>query len=788
MAAPIVGSIPRMRRPMTYVIDYGRQFIDDPETIRAFADAPPDLMHVGKTVPILHNWGPARVYWGENQVTGETRGKGVDREWTRLLTPEELDQRIERIKRYTKAWHDAGVPLLMPYSSIHTIAGDHETRDGFWAFFDRWDDYARWLGPRPEHDPVDWLMRDREGGIVPGACGGLSPSYYAPLHRYRCCSENPDWRRWQERLTELIAEVGYDGVFPDNSSIHDVCFCKYCREGFRRFCATLDEREREMFGVADPDDADLLGDDTPAELIRRYRIDTCSRYQEWIRAAGRKVNPDFLVFPNINSFEVFMPISSHCDYLMFESTYTPGCVISGVPKDDPFATVAVADDAGAGRTIEFFASAVRTVENLGIGVRVEYPDTARTGAPVELKATVEKLGSRYWKAGWADGFEFILTDLENGREERLPLEPAAVVGLGEQKPEIQPPPVSMAASWTPAKAGRYRLEFAYLSTNKSDDDLAEHRTTPCRCPMNWGALYQTHVGQFMFTMHAGARTISLDYDVKTPGRETAMELSLAEGAAFSNGSTVAATGEPLSKYAAFFRKRAGLYEDFLPWADIGLLYSYWGSNPDTLELKYASQVITPSVDLAARHRLFEILMDRTINEADLAGLRTLILAGHALEMDEAQIEALRAFRDRGGALYVYRKDTTINDTPCREVLGEATAWSPGENVPGVASLIAAEGLARGLRLSAFVHPEDRRMTLHALNYNIALREPGLPATPVETTAVSLPLPARWRVAAVKVHDPDVAEVEDVDFAQDASTLKFALPTVRIYKVVEIQAG
>lgn len=61
---------PRMRPPFIYVIDYSRNHWDDFETIREFADAPPDLMHVGKAVPILHNWGAVPLAHAENQVTG----------------------------------------------------------------------------------------------------------------------------------------------------------------------------------------------------------------------------------------------------------------------------------------------------------------------------------------------------------------------------------------------------------------------------------------------------------------------------------------------------------------------------------------------------------------------------------------------------------------------------------------------------------------------------------------------------------------------------------------------
>ena len=124
------------RPPTIYVIDYGPQFLDDDANICAFAGAPPDLMHVGKSVPIQQNWGAVRAIHGENQTTGRDKGAGIDWDAIALLGADELEARIDMLKGYTKKWHDIGVPVLLCYSSIHALYGDHETREGFWKFYD----------------------------------------------------------------------------------------------------------------------------------------------------------------------------------------------------------------------------------------------------------------------------------------------------------------------------------------------------------------------------------------------------------------------------------------------------------------------------------------------------------------------------------------------------------------------------------------------------------------------------------------------------------------------------
>ena len=774
---------PRMRSPMTYVINYSTRYLDNDANISAFRDAPPDLMHVGKSVPILHNWGPVPLISGENQYTG---GPKHTLSWDaiRLLTPQELQKRIERLKRYTKKWHDAGVPRVMPYSSFHTIAGDHEKRQGFWNFYDHWRDYAQWLGPKPKEDPFGWLMVDKKGKFVPGACGGYSPAYFAPLHRYRVCPEHPVWQKFQIRLTELIAEVGYDGVFPDNSSVANVCFCRCCREGLKKFARGLSARELAVLGVKrDPARVDLLAADTPAELIRRYRIDTVARYQRMVRDAGRKVNPNFQVFPNVNSYTTFMPISFSCDYLMFESTYSPGCNFTGEPPTLPFVCIEVGPGAASAHRDKFELAVQNRETFVELSASIEFPKRIKLGGSGEFVVRVETVGASNRDSDWAEDFALVLVDTANGQDTRLPLTPATTIGGGRMRPKAKRPPVELHARWTPSRAGAYKLCFAYAYTDEGHTDVA--RGLACRHDLDLGLMYQTHIGQLLFTMHAGARTVLLDYQCGRRGKENVQELGLAECAAFSSGSTIASRGKPREKYAKFFRRAKRLYEGFEPYADIGLLYSYWGYNPGGLGLR-ASQGISPSVDLAGRHRPIKVLMDRTIGEADLRTLKTLILCGHALEMTDAQIAAIKAFVRQGGALYVYRPDTKVNGGPLA-ALGHVQQWQRGAEVPGMAALIEGKGLARGLRFSAFVKPDERRMALHAVNYNVAHRERPAKAAKVRDVAVTLPLPAGWAVRAVRAYDPDRERVVEMKFDIQEGRLKFSLPTVRIYRVIEIAA-
>jgi len=316
--------LPTTTAPITYTINYSGDYFEQPDYIERFRQSPPDLLHVGKAVPITHLWGPVRIYQGENQVTG---GPGHTLSWENiaLLTPEALAQRIENIRQTLRRYHALGIREILPYISYHTLAGDHEKRLGFWKFYDHWDKYARWAGPRPAHDPSNWLVVDRTGTLVGGSCGGYSPPYYAPLHRYRACINHPDWAEWHRRLIRMVAEVGYDGCFVDNTH-PDPCYCRYCKELFRQFL----DGHREVDWVArmtkglTPEKLALDSAEVPPELVRRWRMLRTAAHLGMLREVGRQVKPGFTIFPNGNSLPECLLTGSQTDRLMFESTYSPG--------------------------------------------------------------------------------------------------------------------------------------------------------------------------------------------------------------------------------------------------------------------------------------------------------------------------------------------------------------------------------------------------------------------------------------------------------------------------------
>ncbi|MEA3400271.1 MAG: hypothetical protein U9R79_03400 [Armatimonadota bacterium] len=336
----------RTQPPITYVLDYGSNHLGNPDYIPAVAQSPPTLLHLGKDVVMTHNWGPIQALGGENQAHG--RGDDI-----RRLTPAETRERYEGLTEMVRGLHEAGVRWVCPYICSITLGGHHERRTGFWEFYDHWDEYRDEfdLPPRPELDPAEWMQRDPDGsmkstyGVEPDEDEFYPP--YEPNMRYAACVNNPGWRTWIDTVARLVAEVGYDGAFVDNSSTQR-CYCRFCQAKFQDFLRAkyTDEQIRELFG-ADPGQVPLALQPQPDEPMtlgwvesRRFWRQSIHDHQQAIREAGLQASDHFILFPNgghhrpasvKNSFQ-------DSDYVMYELSVGdygthPGLVRSRIVED-----------------------------------------------------------------------------------------------------------------------------------------------------------------------------------------------------------------------------------------------------------------------------------------------------------------------------------------------------------------------------------------------------------------------------------------------------------------------
>jgi len=319
--------------PVTYILTYSNRHVGYPEFIEEVRRLSPMLLHLGKDVVFTHNWGPIRAMGGENQAFG----KG---DYIKRLTPAEVRERIAKLKKFTRALHDAGARIVVPYICCMTIGGDEKARRGFWEFYDHWDEYAEFeLGPRPELDPIDWMQRTPDGSLQRfyKYSGPFYPPY-EPNQRDAACVNNPCWRHWLDKVAEWVARVGYDGVFVDNSPSQR-CYCRFCAEKFRKYIIEKYGREgaRSLFGneikLGTREEGGL-----PWVEAQRFWLLSVRRHLACIRKAGEKFARRFYIFPNGGRPDAIKIAFTDCDFVMYERSLGefgthPGMALFKVVED-----------------------------------------------------------------------------------------------------------------------------------------------------------------------------------------------------------------------------------------------------------------------------------------------------------------------------------------------------------------------------------------------------------------------------------------------------------------------
>ncbi len=786
--------LPTTTSPIVYIIDYTGDYFTKPGTLEQFRAAPPDLLHVGKAVPISHHWGPTCLYQGENQYTGGP-GHTLSRKNIALLTPEALAERIETIRRTLERYHAIGIREIVPYISYHTVAGDHQKREGFWAFYDRWEDYAKWAGPRPPRDPFDWLVVDARGKFVGGSCGGYSPDYYAPLHRYRACINHPDWAEWHRRLIRMIAEVGYDGCFVDNAG-SDPCFCSYCKRLFAEFLAQSGDVAwvRRLSKGLRGEQLVLGSPDVPPMLVRRWRWLRTRDHLAMLREVGRQIRPGFAIFPNHGRLDSALIVGAKCDRLMFESTFSPGILAADEPPDSADVAISVSSDPVQAKQMMYRYSLGDRTTWMEMAAEVSMPSRVQVGKPATLAVKIVSVGDSLRDGDAAEGFHVVLHRSGTDDKVRVDLAPTGSVGGSGSSLNPKQPPVSLKGTWTPIRPGRYGVSFGFLYTDDQHADVTTRRARLDR--LVWGRVCRSHLAELLFTQHMRARTIYLGYEARKVGWENVQDLAIAEMAAFSGGGGFSGRRGPQAKYRTFFKKHPDLFVGWRQTAPAAVLYAAWG--PNSLGTGRPHSAPTIHDHLASTGRLFAALVDTTLPDQPdaLAELRVIYLQSPSYEMTPAQIDALRQWMHGGGSLVLAGHGVRINDQPAgtcfglganasRQAHGKGvvTLWTPASPHTPTHPVAAMDGLRRHLRFALYRKPD--RLALHVVNYNVCLLDKAKRVLDVASTPIEVPLPEGWTSARATSFDPDAAPQSRPCTVTDGRA-RLTLPRTHIYQIVVIE--
>jgi len=306
----------------------------------------------------------------------------------------------------------------------------------------------------------------------------------------------------------------------------------------------------------------------------------------------------------------------------------------------------------------------------------------------------------------------------------------------------------------------------------------------------------THIGTLMFAQHMQARSIFLGYETRRRGWENVAELGMAEMAAFSGGGGFASGGALQTKYGRFFKKHRELYDGWTPTGPAAVLFARWGSNP----LAHVRPAGQPTIHdyLAGTQRLSVALVDGKLptDASRLEDFQAIYLQAREYDMTQEQFATLLDYVHRGGCLVALDERITINGRPVSEVLeidqgqpvrghgeGKLVLWHWSQPAVPTRPLVSAKRLEKNLRFA--LYRKDNRLALHAVNYNVCLLDKEKSVLDLKDVNIQLPMPKDWSAITATCVDPD-ADVSEFDCQVIDGIASFSLPSIHLYKIVELR--
>ncbi len=222
-----------------------------------------------------------------------------------------------------------------------------------------------------------------------------------------------------------------------------------------------------------------------------------------------------------------------------------------------------------------------------------------------------------------------------------------------------------------------------------------------------------------------------------------------------------------SSYLRFVREHRDLYAGTEVWAEVGLVYpreAVWNRHPEAVE---AFRAIGRA--LVDNHALFDVIWDQKMTFERLARYAVVVAPG-AEWLSGKQVDMLAA-AERKGIVVLRRSDAkTVLDDIGRRGLSRVNApWT--------------------LRVAGYSLPGRR--VLHFVNYNRDEQEGAKikgPAgeCPIAAEDVEVDLAAAERPREIRLLSPDQNATRDLQWTHQDGRLRFRIPRVVVYTVIEIR--
>ncbi|MCX8065513.1 MAG: putative glycoside hydrolase family 15 protein [Candidatus Hydrogenedentes bacterium] len=205
------------------------------------------------------------------------------------LPPEKEWEKVKKdAKEYIKYAKSLGIPTVLGYLCSTSIVGLKN--------FDK--NFPSELKAQLSTPPSEWLQQDIHGKPLASWYGGE----YNPA-----CMSNPDWRKYQKYMVKTQFEIGVDGIFFDNPTVHPQgCYCSYCMNNFLEFLKSKGEKisDTSLTSIRN------LAQSKPTEF-KKFRCTVASNFLAEIRSYAKQINPKSVITAN-NSLNAPEVIFSQC--------------------------------------------------------------------------------------------------------------------------------------------------------------------------------------------------------------------------------------------------------------------------------------------------------------------------------------------------------------------------------------------------------------------------------------------------------------------------------------------
>ena len=258
-----------------------------------------------------------------------------------------------------------------------------------------------------------------------------------------------------------------------------------------------------------------------------------------------------------------------------------------------------------------------------------------------------------------------------------------------------------------------------------------------------------------------------------------------------------------ARYLRFLAKNEALYWPCESFAEVALVLprqSAWLGHKDGWDAFRSLGNM-----LSDEHVLFDVLADENVKTDRLEQYQAVILPA-ARALSDAQLSVLAGYVHQGGVLLALGDAAQMNERG--EPRAQPDLFREGKCVR-LPTLDASAGVkalrdAVGARLSTFEAPwtvrvsafsQPDKLILHLVNYNRdeetakSLRGPAAECPiAVERVGVGFRLRDGVKVESLVLLSPDEKQKQTITWQQEGKLLRFRIPRVLVYGVVEIQLG